>query len=143
MSDGHQRHNRVGSVLRRLLGILLLAGFLLSANSVGAEAPAEGEETAYAKKQRRLNIAGWTLVGAGIAFPVIMAPLASTRDTNCEVLECPVYGFAVTSYLLGPMMVISGSAMLLKRRGLRKQHERQTEVAITAGLTGFRIVGRF
>jgi hypothetical protein len=99
---------------------------------------------AFEKKQRRLNIAGWTLVSAGIAFPLIATPIAAKRTSrDCEVLECLDYGFAVASWIVGPAMIISGTALLLKRRGLRKSHEAERELAIIPGLTGLTIQGTF
>lgn len=104
----------------------------------------ELEETAaFEKKQRRLNIAGWTLVASGVAFPVVVAPLAATKETNCDPLECPVYGIAVTSYLLGPIMVITGATLLLRRRGRRKERDRRVDVVAYPGAMGAGIAGRF
>jgi hypothetical protein len=102
---------------------------------------------AFEKKQRRLNIAGWTLVGAGAAFPVIAVPISAARGNwggeDCDRLVCPDVAVALTSLVLGPVMIVTGGALLLKRRGLRKEHERQPEVAITPGVTGLMISGRF
>lgn len=101
---------------------------------------------AFEEKQRRLNIAGWTLVGVGAAFPVIAVPISAARGNwgeDCDVVGCPDVAVAITSLVLGPVMVVTGGALLLKRRGLRKEHERQPEVSITPGLTGVVISGRF
>jgi len=128
----------------RLCMLLAIASFSASyAPSATAQDAPQTADGAFDKKQRRLNIAGWTLVGAGVAFPVIMAPIAAKSDTNCDPLECPVFGVAVTSYILGPVMAITGGALLLKRRGLRKEHDRNTKVAIAPTLTGLTISGRF
>lgn len=57
---------------------------IASAQELG---PREHEQ-AFERKQRRLNIAGWTLVGAGAAFPVIgelhcLAEAGSCSETSC------------------------------------------------------------
>lgn len=101
---------------------------------------------AFKEKQRRLNIAGWTLIGAGAAFPLIAVPIqeARSRDrSDCDLVACLDNIAAVTSLVLGPAMIVTGGALLLKRRGLRKEHEAQPEVAITPGVTGLTISGRF
>lgn len=82
-------------------------------------------------------------MGTGIAFPVVMAPIASSRDTNCEVLECPVYGIAVTSFFLGPSMVLIGMGLLIKRRKLRQRREAVESLLIVPRGNGLALSGRF
>ena len=46
--------------------------------------------------------------------------------------------------VVGPVMVVTGMALLLKRRGLRKEHERErARVMVLPGLTGLSMSGTF
>lgn len=127
--------------------IALVALFVWLPHATSTQAQDRSADTqAFEEKQRRLNIAGWTLIGTGAAFPLIAVPIQQVRSrdrSDCDVVACPDNIAAVTSLVLGPVMVVTGSALLLKRRGLRKEHERQAGVAITPGLTGLIISGRF
>jgi hypothetical protein len=103
-------------------------------------------EQAFQRKQRRLNIAGWTLVGAGAALPAIAVPISAARGNlgkDCDVVGCADVVAAVTSLVLGPVMVVTGAALLLKRRSLRKSHKDDAQIALYPGLTGISMAGTF
>lgn len=134
---------------------LLLVGYVMIA-SVDAmaqsprislathEATALRYDAAFEKKQRRLNIAGWTLVGVGIAFPVATGIARATTESNCaDPIECPLWPVSVTSFVLGPVMALIGGGLLIRRKRLRKGHDDQTGAVITPGLTGISVSGRF
>jgi hypothetical protein len=99
-------------------------------------------EQAFERKQRRLNIAGWTLVGAGAAFPVIAVPISAARgnwgEDNC-LFVCPDVVAAVWGLVLGPVMVVTGGALLWQRRSLQKSHE----VNLSLGPGSLMIHGEF
>lgn len=132
---------------RPLQTLALAALFAWLPHATQTQAQDRSADTqAFEKKQRGLNIAGWTLIGAGAAFPLIAVPIQQVRSrdrSDCDVVACLDNIAAVTSLVLGPSTIVTGGALLLKRRGLRREHERQAEVAITPGLTRLIISGRF
>ncbi|MEM9728492.1 MAG: hypothetical protein AAF997_07900 [Myxococcota bacterium] len=97
------------------------------------------------KKEQRLNVAGWTLIGAGIAFPVIATSVSASKNLgeDCDVVSCPDVSIWVTGMVLGPAMIVTGTALLLKRRGLRKHRDNGSGLIIVPGLGGASIVGSF
>ena len=104
------------------------------------------EDAVFYKKQRRLNIAGWTLVGTGIAFPVAMGIARATRDTSArcgDPIECPLWPVSVTSFVLGPVMAVVGGGLLIRRKRLQSKHQEQQGLLISPGLTGLSVSGRF
>lgn len=131
----------------RLNPVLLLLLALCCSHPTVAFADAMDNLDGYgSQKQRRLNIAGWTLVGAGIAFPVIATSVSASRNLgeNCDIGQCPDVTVWVTSMVLGPAMIVTGTALLLKRRGLRKQREQgEPSVMVVPGVAGVSISGRF
>ena len=102
-------------------------------------------DAAFEKKQRRLNIAGWTLVGVGVAFPIATGIARATHESKCnDPIECPLWPVSVTSFVLGPVMAAVGGGLLIRRKRLqsKRQKERQ-QVLISPGLAGLSISGRF
>lgn len=123
----------------------LLIAALCCPVSVSADAGTIDASGYQTQKERRLNIAGWTLVGAGIAFPVIATSISASKNLgeDCDIASCPDVSIWVTSMVLGPVMVVTGMGLLLKRRGLRRERENGASVTILPGLAGLSVSGRF
>lgn len=142
----------------RLASLALLATlsfhFTLDAAFATAQDPATGRigssgrehEQAFQRKQRRLNITGWTLIGAGAAFPLIAVPIQEVRSRDrldCDLAACADNIAAVTSLVMGPVMIVTGGALLWKRRSLRKSHRADAQFALYPGPTGIAMAGTF
>jgi hypothetical protein len=119
----------------------------LGAAFAAAQDPDMAPAPELGPREHRLNIAGWTLVGAGAAFPVIAVPISAARGNwggeDCDRLVCPDVAVALTSLVLGPVMIVTGGALLLRRRSLRKSHEAEPQLALYPGPTGIAMAGTF
>lgn len=131
----------VATALVLLVG--LGAATLPSHVSADPTATAEFATDRQIKKERRLNIAGWTLIGTGIAYPVIIAPFNARDDLNCEAGDCELYVATQISYFLGPTMALIGMGLVIRRHKLRKRREATQGFLIAPKANGIVISGRF
>ena len=118
---------------------LLVIALVCSLTSVAA---AQGEESLLPSqtKQQRLKVAGWTLIAAGLAFPVIAVPIAVTKDESCSVL-CKSQLAGLISVTVGPLMLLTGTVLLARRRRIRRNTI--TSVSFSPGLRGLVVQGEF
>jgi hypothetical protein len=135
-----------GEMVLRVLVCVFLAALVVglraeTGNTVHAHEilPASaGIDESFEKKQRRRLIAGWTMLGAGlgIGFGAIAAQKRGI-------------GAAIGVGALGAATMLTGGALLIRRRRLRNSHD-ETVVAnegstlvIRPGLGSVTIAGRF
>ena len=82
----------VGCVMRT---VLLVVAFALGAQCACAQ-ESTAQDSSYEKKQKRLNITGWTLIGAGAAFPSSQFP---SRRCVAEIDSTATWGDVQTTWL--------------------------------------------
>jgi len=132
-------------VLKTFVGVLLAAIVIglggEARNSAHAQdmLPASADiDDSYQKKQRRLLIAGWTMlgVGLGVGFGAIAAQKRSI-------------GAAIGVGALSAAIMLTGGGLLIRRRRLRNSHNETVIVddgpnlVIQPGLGSLTIAGRF
>lgn len=104
---------------------------------------AAGPHSSFETKQRRLKIAGWTLVGTGLGAVVttaIATPL-KVRNTDSEDRSPVMAQYWATGAMVATVLAGTGGIILGRRRRLNRK--REESISISVGLGRLSLRGRF
>ena len=132
-------------------GATISVGLTGASMSLSLSPQDDKDDAAFHRKQRRRNIAGWSLIAAGVVIPSITLPLLSRGgafdNPPSSKFARQMSGFAL-AVGLSPLLIASGTGVLIKRRIRRNKHDQadaassissghiERGATISIGLTG-------